>query len=73
MVSWATASKTRLGKEGYGAAELGYDGDDRLTEEEEGKGEGDRGKEEVGKGNLVSDEVTCAQKRKEKIKINVQR
>ena len=57
MVSWATASKTRLGKEGYGAAELGYDGDDRLTEEEEGKGEGDRGKEEGGTGDLVSEEV----------------
>ena len=57
MVSWATASKTRLGKEGYGAAELGYDGDDRLAEEEEGKGEGDRGKEEGGTGDLVSEEV----------------
>ena len=35
MGSWVTASKMRLGKEGYyGAAEEGDDGDNSRTEEE---------------------------------------
>ena len=50
MVSWATASKTRLGKEGYyGTAE-------------EGEGEGDGGKEEGGTGDLVSEEMDLSAK-----------
>ena len=44
MVSWATASKTRLGKEGYGAAEEGDDGDNSRTEEE---GEGRTKEKEI--------------------------